>query len=414
MPGLIETNLDDIEIGERFREDLGDLTDLTESIKAKGLIQPITITSNNRLLTGHRRLEAARAAGLTSLPTIIRDVLDELDFREIELFENIHRKDLAWQERARLEQEIFRLKSEDGGMSQRDVAKATNQSVAGLNRHLQLARGLEIIPELANAKTEQEAWKQLSKIKEAAAIEELLNRADQDQPEIVKYFDYNFRVEDAIEALKGIDEGTFGWADVDPPYGVALHDTKRTTGEDDVSDYTEVEAKEYAKFIRSAAKQVYRVLKEDAFCIWWFGPTHFHTVKRELEKAGFFVHDVPAIWHRLGGGQTQQPDYNLANCYEPFFVCRKGSPKLVSPGRSNVFSYEPVTPTAKIHPTEKPLSLMVELVSIFCFPSIPIVIPFLGSGVTLAAAHQRKVPAMGWDLSEPLKKRAMIKAGEGY
>lgn len=414
MPGLIEIATKEIDVGTRYREEMGDLSDLVESIKAKGLIQPITITPDNTLLTGARRLKAVEMAGLDTIQAIVRETEDELDFREIELFENVHRKDLSWHERALLESEIFELKREKEGWSQREAAEAMQQSVGGLNRHLQLARAVKAMPELKKAPTERDAWKTVSKIKEAAVVDELASRGEKDRPDVVKYFGHNFRVQDALEGFKEMDDGCFGFAEVDPPYGVDLGTVKRAEGETDIGDYTDIEAKEYAKFIRAAAKQAFRVLKQDAFCVWWFGPTHFHTVKRELEKAGFIVCDVPAIWHREGPGQTQQPDYNLANCYEPFFVCRKGQPALRLQGRGNVFTYAPVPPSEKIHPTQKPLSLMTELLGIFAFPGYPVVVPFLGSGVTLYSAYQKKLPCLGWELSEDLKNRALLKAQEGY
>mgnify|MGYP000178574736 CR=1 FL=1 len=65
----------DIVIGVRFREDLGgsQFDDLRDSILEKGIIQPITIDSNNNLLAGGRRMQAALQLGLPTIPAIIRD-----------------------------------------------------------------------------------------------------------------------------------------------------------------------------------------------------------------------------------------------------------------------------------------------------------------------------------------------------
>ncbi|KKL90582.1 hypothetical protein LCGC14_1903320, partial [marine sediment metagenome] len=50
--------ISDIHIGERFRKDLGSLASLKESIKEKGLIQPITVSEHLHLVAGGRRLAA--------------------------------------------------------------------------------------------------------------------------------------------------------------------------------------------------------------------------------------------------------------------------------------------------------------------------------------------------------------------
>ena len=81
----------DIKIGQRHRRDLGDLTGLARSIEEIGLLQPIVTTSDGTLIAGERRLQAAKAAGLSDVPIYIRDV----DPIEGEFAENVHRKDFT-------------------------------------------------------------------------------------------------------------------------------------------------------------------------------------------------------------------------------------------------------------------------------------------------------------------------------
>lgn len=64
-PGV---RIEDVVIGERARKDYGDLTDLIESIRQHGLLQPIGVLPGNRLLFGGRRLEACRRLGWESIP----------------------------------------------------------------------------------------------------------------------------------------------------------------------------------------------------------------------------------------------------------------------------------------------------------------------------------------------------------
>lgn len=84
------------------RKDLGDLADLTESIKAQGVLQPAVVapspTAKTKfvLITGHRRHAAAKAAGLKTLPCIVREDIDT-PAKQIEamLVENAQRLDLT-------------------------------------------------------------------------------------------------------------------------------------------------------------------------------------------------------------------------------------------------------------------------------------------------------------------------------
>ncbi|MBN2315146.1 MAG: ParB/RepB/Spo0J family partition protein [Sedimentisphaerales bacterium] len=80
-----------------------ELEELTESIKANGIIQPIVVRPAGRgyqLIAGERRFRAAKRASLTSLPALVRQASDE-QLHEWSLVENIHRVDLNPIERAK-------------------------------------------------------------------------------------------------------------------------------------------------------------------------------------------------------------------------------------------------------------------------------------------------------------------------
>jgi ParB family chromosome partitioning protein len=61
----------DIRIGERIRKDMGDIASLAESIEDLGLINPITVTPDGLLLSGERRLRAAKQLGWKRIPVVI-------------------------------------------------------------------------------------------------------------------------------------------------------------------------------------------------------------------------------------------------------------------------------------------------------------------------------------------------------
>ena len=63
--------IDSIIVGERFRKDMGDVDTLASSIAALGLLQPIAISPDGRLLAGERRLRACRQLGWTTVPVSI-------------------------------------------------------------------------------------------------------------------------------------------------------------------------------------------------------------------------------------------------------------------------------------------------------------------------------------------------------
>ena len=85
------------------RVEIGDLTELTSSIKQKGVLEPLLVkpvreTGNWMIIAGERRWRAANLAGLKEVPCIELDI-DEKSIAEIALIENLQRKDLTiWEE----------------------------------------------------------------------------------------------------------------------------------------------------------------------------------------------------------------------------------------------------------------------------------------------------------------------------
>ena len=84
------------------RVEIGDLTELAESIKQKGVLEPLLVKPNGdgtwMIIAGERRWRASNLAGLREVPCIELDV-DEKTIAEIALIENLQRKDLnVWEE----------------------------------------------------------------------------------------------------------------------------------------------------------------------------------------------------------------------------------------------------------------------------------------------------------------------------
>ena len=90
MANIVQTiRIADVKLGKRHRSDLGDLHPLTRSIKAIGLLHPIVVTPNMRLIAGARRLETYKRMGRTGIPA---HILPLSDIVRGELEENTVRK----------------------------------------------------------------------------------------------------------------------------------------------------------------------------------------------------------------------------------------------------------------------------------------------------------------------------------
>lgn len=87
--------IDEINIGERRREDYGDLEGLANSIAKFGLLQPIVIDAGMNLVAGGRRVAAFQKLGRPEIDARFYSELTEDERRELELEENLQRKDLT-------------------------------------------------------------------------------------------------------------------------------------------------------------------------------------------------------------------------------------------------------------------------------------------------------------------------------
>lgn len=92
--------IDEIKIGKRIRKDLGNLDPLMESLRYHGLMNPVVINYDNELIAGHRRLESARKLGWQTIEVKVVDASDEITMMELEIEENLHRRNLAADELA--------------------------------------------------------------------------------------------------------------------------------------------------------------------------------------------------------------------------------------------------------------------------------------------------------------------------
>jgi len=133
---------------EQPRKALGDLRELTESIREKGVLEPLLVRFMPRedcyyIISGERRYHASRAAGLREVPCIEK-MADDAETLEIALIENIQRKDLTPFEEA---DGLQRL-AEQFDYTHDDVAKKIGRARSSVSETL----SLRLIPEALRKK----------------------------------------------------------------------------------------------------------------------------------------------------------------------------------------------------------------------------------------------------------------------
>jgi site-specific DNA-methyltransferase (adenine-specific) len=420
--------ISEIESIDRSRTELGDLDELVNSFKKYGIIQSLAVATKQdgdggtpyRLLAGGRRYAAAIQAGIELVPVkIYTEELSEMHMKSIELEENLRRKDLTFIEKCRLTREINDLQvalygrkistSPDApGHSMRDTADMLNVSPMTVVNDIKLATAMEQFPDLdwGGCKNQSEALKVLAKFEERVVRADLSSRASElmKSSKTKKIID-SYILGDFFEKVKGVPNNSIDLVEIDPPYGIDLPNMKKEHNSNYGDSYNEVDASIYIKFIGDTLTESYRIMKEDSWLIFWFGPEPwFDIIYSLIKQSGFETRRLCGIWTK-NNGQTKHPDIYLAQAYEMFYYARKGNAviNLDKRGRGNIFDFSPVSPTNKIHPTERPVPLMEEILRTFTWEGSRVIVPFAGSGNTLRAAYNLNMFPLGYDLSKEYK-----------
>ena len=141
-PGMAEVDLDAISpnpMQPRHPVPLDDLKELAESIREHGLIQPLVVAHSGegayQLIAGERRWRAAKLAGLTRAPVVIKEASPQ-QMLELALVENIQRADLNALEEA----EAYRQLADEFDLTQEQIAQKVAKSRVAVANSLRLLR----------------------------------------------------------------------------------------------------------------------------------------------------------------------------------------------------------------------------------------------------------------------------------
>ncbi len=164
------------------------LRDLANSVRQHGILQPIIVTKDVKdtprgqdveyqLIAGHRRLEAAKLAGLPTIPAIVRDSTEQQKL-EFALIENIQRADLNALERAK----AFKKLAEDFDLTHEEISQKIGKSREVVSNTLRLLNLPEPIQQgLAAGRISEGHARGIAGVKNPAAALALYNEALQNK-----------------------------------------------------------------------------------------------------------------------------------------------------------------------------------------------------------------------------------------
>lgn len=155
------------------------LKELADSIKAYGVVEPIIVKKSIKgynIIAGERRTKAAKMAGLTTIPAIIKDFTDD-EMMEIALLENIQREDLNPIDEANSVANIIKIR----GYTQEEFSQKFGKSRSYITNLLGILRLPNIVQDKVKAgKLSMSHARSLSKIEDEAQMISLANRIEQE------------------------------------------------------------------------------------------------------------------------------------------------------------------------------------------------------------------------------------------
>lgn len=188
--GIVEINIDEIVENShqpRIHFDPDALIQLSASIKENGILQPLTVIKKEdkkyELIAGERRLRASRLAGLTSVPVIIMEEVDQKKKSVLALIENVQREDLNPLEVANSLKKMM----DDFNLKHDEIAKKVGIPRSNVSNYIRILNLPEETLELIKIeKLSLGHAKVLLSLKDKDKINELANLVVQKQLSIAK------------------------------------------------------------------------------------------------------------------------------------------------------------------------------------------------------------------------------------
>lgn len=436
----------DIYVGERIRKEMGDVVDLAQDISENGLINPPTVrppTPEERelgidqpliLIAGGRRFGALIMLGWSEIPVYIRESMDELKHRIIELHENVKRKQLTWDEEALAMQEIVQIReamatSKGEKITQAEIAIELKIDKGTLTRNIQAAEAIKAQPELKKAPSRKAALRVRDVIKHH---ENLTTQQVISEQQSKRYQDLqsSIRTEDARTYIRRLPSKSIDLILTDPPFGLDYYKSghkMRPTGKEGSLGISEFDdSKEAAlDFIADMVPQWIRVLRETGWLCVFMNEENYDFLKEAIETCCATHHEyisqheatdecrylqphpIPWIWFRPNSrNRPRYPERHAQNVYEKILVCNMGKGQLTHPCQ-NLLVYDSEYGAERVHDHQKPLALAKDLVGRFTMIGDTVLDTSFGSGMLLAGASTLARIPLGCELNPAMRELAI-------
>lgn len=416
--------------------------ELCPSIAEHGLIQPITVNLEeglpvpytHKLIAGWTRMQAFLSLGCDYIPFNLRENLSAFEQAELELEENLRRRNMRWQDICVGIAKAHDLKSREAHIKgekwgQRQTGALIGQSHGYVNEALRVAQHIkkndeEILnaPSFSVAKDillkrkEDQATARLAKLTGAVPVTKASNvvpmgprqgiditafALSDSTPSTsgspagplmqsivenvnVKLSDMLFNMDNKEFFDQTADE-SFDFIYTDIPYGIDMDNLD--FGSDDLERVREAhDVDENVDQMLPFLQNSFRVLKDGRYLAFWYDLAHHEKLLEWGKSVGFSVQPYPIVWCKEHPCRNRAGNIWVTKAHETCFVMRKGQGVLNSPmTKSYILADGSAERKLQKNPFSKPFAVSKEIIQRFVLPGSTMLDPYAGEGSLVRA-----------------------------
>lgn len=393
-----------ITIGNRQRKTFKGVDSLADSIKRIGLLHPIIITRDNKLVAGECRIKAFIELGYTEIPVQYYENLSEEEIKGIEIEENIKRQNMHWKEEAEAVlsyHEMLCRKDEDWTPEKTSDAIGISRPV--LVRYNIVAQAIRKgNKNVGSAENIGSAYNQAQREIQRATDEEIANvtnidiidDSDEDDTDntdklisksSIRSPDLDIVKQDFLKWAPTYKGRKFNFIHCDFPYGINYQKSDQGGGSrrgtyDDSPDI-------YWNLLKCFCDNIDKFMMPSAHVMFWYSMTYHIPTVQFLEKhaPSLVINPRPLVWHKSdNSGILPDPERGPRFTYEVALHMIRGDRRIV---KSVAASYSaPTTSAVSQHLTQKPEPVLKHYFRMYIDELTEMLDPTCGSATSIIAA----------------------------